>query len=51
MNTTYLTMARRLFDRPDVPRTVVRHNMRSWVASLRYLGPNWLALRPVQRIQ
>ena len=50
MKTTYLTMARRLFDQPGVPRTTVRHNMRAWVASVRYLGPQWLALRPVQRL-
>lgn len=44
MNTHRLTQARRLFTHAGVPRSTVRHNIRSWVRMVRLLGPNWLAL-------
>lgn len=50
MNTHYLSMARRHFDRPYLPRHLVRSNIRKWAAAVRHLGPNWLALQPVYRI-
>lgn len=49
MNTTKLRQARRLFDRPDIPRHIVRHNMRSWVRSVRMLGDKWLIAAPINR--
>lgn len=44
MNTTYLTRARHLFDRPYIPRHIVRHNCRAWARSVRMLGDKWLGL-------
>lgn len=49
MNVTHLRRARRLFDRPDVPRSTVRHNMRAWTRAVRLLGPQWLLAQPVER--
>lgn len=49
MNTTLLSRARRMFDRPDVPRKIVRHNIRQWSRSVRHLGGKWLIAEPIQR--
>lgn len=49
MNTTALSMARRLFIVRGVPTSTQRHNMRSWVRSVRFLGANWLIAKPVDR--
>lgn len=49
MDTTQLRRARRLFTHPDVPRHVTRHNIRSWVRSVRHLGDAWLLATPIQR--
>lgn len=42
MNTSRLRQARRLFDRPDISRKTVRHNIRAWTRSVRMLGTAWL---------
>ena len=49
MNTQALQMARRLFVVQGVPTSTQRHNMRSWVRSVRFLGANWLIAKPVDR--
>jgi len=49
MNTTALLMARRLFIVQGVPTHTQRHNMRSWVRSVRFLGDNWLIAKPQER--
>ncbi len=50
MNTAMLTRARRLFDRPGIPRHVVRHNCRQWARSVRLLGDKWLIAKPINII-
>jgi hypothetical protein len=47
MNTTALSMARRLFKVEGVPVSTQRHNMRSWVRSVKYLGKKWLIATPI----
>ena len=49
MNTQVLSMARRLFQVHGVPAHTQRHNMRSWVRSVRHLGDNWLLAKKVER--
>jgi len=49
MNTAVLSMARRLFIVQGVPSHTQRHNMRSWVRSVRFLGDNWLIAKPMDR--
>jgi hypothetical protein len=49
MNTEALSMARRLFQVDGVPSHTQRHNMRSWVRSVRFLGDNWLIAKPQVR--
>jgi hypothetical protein len=49
MNITALQMARRLFIIDGVPANTQRHNMRSWVRSVRFLGDNWLIAKPQVR--
>ena len=49
MNTSHLRRVRRLFTNPNVPRHVVRHNIRAWVRAVRTLGPKWLLAEPTQR--
>lgn len=44
LNTFYLTKARRMFRNDMAPRHTVRHNIRSWVRSVRMLGPKWRGL-------
>lgn len=50
MNITFLKLARKHFDRPDIPRHIVRHNCRAWAKSLRHLGSNWLLAQKVSKI-
>lgn len=45
LDVTRLRQARRMFCHPLAPRTVQRHNMKSWVKSLRQLGDKWLLAR------
>lgn len=49
MNTQALQMARRLFVVQGVPTSTQRHNMRSWVRSVRFLGDHWLIAKPQER--
>lgn len=49
MNTHILSMARRLFQIEGVPTHTQRHNMRSWVRSVKYLGKKWLIATPINR--
>ena len=49
MNTTALSMARRLFQIKDVPTHTQRHNIRSWVRSVRHLGNKWLIANPQEK--
>lgn len=49
MNTQALSMARRLFQIDGVPSHTQRHNIRSWVRSVRYLGDKWLIANPIQK--
>ena len=49
MPITLLTRVRRQFDRPYIDRHIVRHNIRSWVASIRYLGDKWLLANPINK--
>ena len=49
MNTTALSMARRLFQIKDVPTHTQRHNIRSWVRSVRHLGNKWLIATPQEK--
>lgn len=50
MKTHHLKRARRLFINDTTPRHVQRANIRKWVTSVRYLGEDWLLLRPVSRL-
>lgn len=50
MNTTMLSMARRLFIHEGVPASTARHNIRGWVRSVRHLGDKWLIAVPRQRV-
>lgn len=49
MNITRLTQVRKLFMQDMAPRSTVRHNMRAWVKSIRFLGNNW-HLSPAKHI-
>lgn len=49
MNIQGLSIARRLFIINGVPTHTQRHNIRSWVRSVRFLGDNWLIAKPVVR--
>jgi hypothetical protein len=49
MNTIALQMARRLFIIDGVPSHTQRHNIRSWVRSIRFLGKHWLIAKPQER--
>lgn len=42
MNTRFLIRARQLFINDMTPLHTQRHNIRAWVASVRYLGNKWL---------
>jgi hypothetical protein len=47
MEIAQLTRVRKLFNCPDVPDAVNRHNRREWVKSVRALGGKWLFAVPV----
>lgn len=49
MNVTALRRVRQLFNSPDVPAHINRHNQRQWVRSVRHLGDKWLLATPVER--
>lgn len=51
MNETKKLMrrAQALFFRPGVPTSTARHNARSWVRSVRFLGDRWLLSQPIGR--
>jgi hypothetical protein len=49
MNTTFLKLARKYFDRPYIPRHIVRHNCRQYVRSIRFLGDKWLLATKVEK--
>jgi phage terminase small subunit len=49
MKTEALRRVRKLFNNPDAPAHVNRHNQRQWVRSVRHLGSNWLLAKPVER--
>ena len=49
MPITLLKRVREHFDRPYIERHIVRHNIRSWVASIRYLGDKWLLANPINK--
>lgn len=51
MNIARLRQARRLFDIEGVPRSTVRHNIRGWARSIRFLGNNWLLAQRVEKMQ
>lgn len=51
MNTTRLQQARKLFQHRDAEPRVVRHNIRQWARSVRFLGDKWLLAQPVGRQQ
>lgn len=48
MNTRILSMARRHYVRPEVPRSTQRHNITQWARAVRYLGQRWLIAQPVE---
>lgn len=48
MKTTILVRARQHFN--CAIRDINRHNQRSWVRSLRFLGDKWLLAMPVSRL-
>lgn len=41
----------KLWANPMVPRHIVRHNRRAWLASVLRLGDKWLLAQPVERIK
>jgi hypothetical protein len=49
MNTAYLTRVRGLYCVDGVPVSTQRHNMRSWIKSIRFLGDKWLLAKPINR--
>lgn len=49
MNTKMLKLARHHFDRPEIPRSTVRHNCRAWARSIRQLGAKWLLAEHLER--
>lgn len=42
MNIKMLTLCRKLWSSPDVPRELNRINARKWVKAVRRLGDRWL---------
>lgn len=50
MNTVRLTQARRLFCSEFVSREVNRRNQRRWVASVKALGPKWVGLLQLSKV-
>lgn len=39
-----------LYNVPDVPRSIKRHNRHQWVRSVQRLGSKWLLAHPINRI-
>jgi hypothetical protein len=50
MKTSLLIRARKHFVIDMVPTHTQRHNMRSWVRSVRQLGDKWLLSKQVNRV-
>ena len=51
MNTYKLKRhAVKLWNNPMVPRHIVRHNRRAWLASVLRLGDKWLLAQPIRRV-
>lgn len=48
MNTSLLTIARRNYYRPGIPRSTQRHNVLTWARSVHMLGSKWLLAKPVK---
>jgi hypothetical protein len=48
MNISLLTIARRNYCRPDIPRSTQRHNVLTWSRSVHLLGSKWLLAAPVK---
>ena len=51
MDTTYLRMARRLWNVDYIPYWENRANQRKWIRSLRLLGDNWLLKDKSSRLE
>jgi len=51
MDTTYLRMARRLWNVDYIPYWENRANQRKWIRSLRLLGDNWLLKDKMSRLE
>ena len=49
MNTHHLIKVRRMFTNDFTPRNTIRHNIRAWVRSVRFLGDKWLVAKPIVR--
>jgi len=45
-----ITKIRSLFKSELVDRQIMRHNIRAWIRSIRFLGPRWVNRRPIKRI-
>jgi hypothetical protein len=43
--------AHALYNNPNVPTHVNRHNRRQWVRSVQLLGDKWLIAKPIERNQ
>lgn len=43
-----LRRAKALFNHPDIPASTVRHNVKAWVRSVRFLGDRWLLANPIR---
>lgn len=49
MPTQMLRRARELWNTGNT--RIDRHNQRSWIRSIRFLGDKWLLAKPVQRVK
>lgn len=49
MNIKMLTLCRKLWSSPDVPREMNRINARKWVKAVRRLGDRWLLAQYVEK--
>lgn len=49
MKTKMLSMARRLYNVPYMPREINRANQLKWARSVKMLGDNWLLAKQVGR--
>jgi hypothetical protein len=48
MTHNHIKTAVRLFRNPLAPRSVRRHNARSWLAATHRLGDKWLLYKPME---